>query len=146
MATPDQSRARRAGRGSRSIPTTIVEVMTAPPHTIDSEARLVHAHDLMRRHELRHLPVLHGARLVGVLSQRDLYLFESLGGARGRVDKVSAAMAAAVYSVAPDDRLVDVLRTMVEQKYGCAVVVDRGHVVGIFTAGDALRLLAEAIS
>jgi CBS domain-containing protein len=55
-------------------------------------------------------------------------------------------MATEVYAVAPGDLVADVASTMGERKYGCAIVVDRGHVVGIFTATDALALLARATS
>ena len=70
----------------------------------------------------------------------------AIAGPPGDVDSVSEAMATAIYSVSPGDRVADVARTMGEHKYGCAIVVDRGHVVGIFTATDALALLARAMS
>ena len=127
-------------------PTTLAEVMSDAPHTIGRDQKLTLAYDLMRRFGLRHLPVLAGGKLVGVLSQRDLYFVEaSAGGVSSHVEKVSEAMTSDVYSVAPGDLVADVARTMSERKYGCAVVVDRGSVVGIFTATDALRLLASVV-
>ena len=59
-------------------PISVAELMTAAPHTIGSHETLEAAHRVMRKHSLRHLPVLRGGRLVGVLSQRDLYFVESL--------------------------------------------------------------------
>jgi acetoin utilization protein AcuB len=126
--------------------TSIAEVMTTSPHTIRADEKLARAHDVMREHGLRHLPVLDGGMLVGVLSQRDLYFVEAVGGVDARVDSVAHAMASEIYTVAPGDCVRDVARSMGENKYGCAVVVDRGHVVGIFTATDALALLARAMS
>ena len=124
----------------------IAEVMTRAPHTIGRDQRLARAHDIMREHGLRHLPVLDGGKLVGVLSQRDLYFVEALAGVDQRLDPVAEAMASEVYVVAPGECVADVARTMGQHKYGCAVVVDQGHVVGIFTATDALALLAKAMS
>jgi acetoin utilization protein AcuB len=125
-------------------PTTIAEVMTDAPHTLRHDEKLAHAYDVMRRFGLRHLPVLEAGRLVGVLTQRDLFFVEgTAGGVDGSAERVAAAMARDVYTVAPGDLVTDVARTMSENKYGCAVVVDRGEVVGIFTATDALRLLAK---
>ena len=132
-------------RGSAS-PLVIAEAMTPSPHTIGRERTLAHAHEVMRAFGLRHLPVLDGGKLVGVLSQRDLYFVEAIAGVDCDVDAVSKALASEIYCVAPGDLVADVARTMGEHKYGCAVVVDRGHVVGIFTATDALALLARAIS
>jgi acetoin utilization protein AcuB len=140
-----RERLKLVDRGNDS-PVTLADVMTQSPHTVGSDQKLELAHAMMREHKLRHLPVLQGGKLVGVLSQRDIYFVESLGGFDESVDKVVEAMASEVYTVAPGDRLADVARTMAERKSGCAVVVDRGHVVGIFTATDALGLLAEAMS
>ena len=63
-----------------------------------------------------------------------------------QMDLVGEAMTSEVFTAAPGDPVADVVRAMGEQKYGCAVVVDRGHVVGIFTATDACVLLAEVLS
>jgi acetoin utilization protein AcuB len=87
--------------------------------------------------------VLRAGKLVGVLSQRDLYFVESVAGVEATVDTVADAMSADVYTVAPSERLADVVTAMAQHRYGCAVVVDRGHVVGIFTVTDALRVLAD---
>ena len=47
------------------------------------------------------------------------------------------------YCVSPDTSLTSVAGVMAEKKYGCAVVIDHGEVVGVFTAIDALRALSE---
>jgi len=126
--------------------TTIAEVMTAAPHTIGRDQKLTRAHDLMRQYGLRHLPVLEGGQLVGVLSQRDLYFDESIAGVDVQMDTVAEAMTSEVFTAAPGDLVANVARAMGEHKYGCAVVVDRGHVVGIFTTSDVCALLAKAFS
>lgn len=126
--------------------TTIGEVMTPSPLTIQRRETLAQAYDVMRENGLRHLPVLDGNTLVGVLSQRDSHFVEAFGGGRTPVEIVGQAMAPEVFSVAPRDRIADVARTMGDNRYGCAVVVDVGRVVGVFTATDALALLAWAAS
>jgi acetoin utilization protein AcuB len=136
---------RSAARGLRPR-ITIAEAMTPSPHTIGHDQKLSRAHEVMRTHKLRHLPVLDAGKLVGVLSQRDLYFVEAISGVEQSLESVGEAMTSEVYIVAPGDLVADVAREMSEHKYGCAVVVDRGHVVGIFTATDALALLAQAMS
>ncbi len=49
------------------------------------------------------------------------------------------------YTVSPDAPLRDVARTMAEQKFGSAVVVDGDEVTGVFTTTDALRALAAVL-
>ena len=55
------------------------------------------------------------------------------------------AMTSVVYSVAPDATLDEVAATMAEHKYGCAVVMQNQHVVGVFTTVDACQALAELL-
>lgn len=119
--------------------------MTPSPHSVGQEQPLAQAHKLMRDHRIRHLPVLHGGKLVGVLSDRDLHLIESLRDVDPNRVTVEEAMSDLVYTVAPKARLDVVAREMAEQKYGCAVIEDNGKVVGVFTTVDALRALAELL-
>ena len=125
--------------------TTIRKLMTASPHTIGAEQKLSRAHKLMRDENLRHLPVLRGGKLVGVLSQRDLYFLETIAGVDVEIDTVVDAMTPDVYTVGPEESLRSVAAVMAERKYGCAVIIERGRVLGIFTATDALRHLADAL-
>jgi acetoin utilization protein AcuB len=124
---------------------TVQRYMAVSPVVIASHSTLADAHQLMRERGVRHLPVVEGTRLVGVVSQRDLYLIESLRNVDASADTVAEAMNAEPYAVAPDAPLEEVAREMAEHKYGSAVVVHRGEVVGIFTTVDALRALAYVL-
>jgi acetoin utilization protein AcuB len=117
---------------------TIDMYMTTAPHTIEPARPLAEAHRLMRTHGIRHLPVVEGEALVGLVSRSDLHLFETLDGIDAEVIPVREAMMTPVYSVAPDRKVRDVAMHMAQHKYGSAVVVDVGKVVGIFTAVDGL--------
>ena len=57
---------------------TIDQFMTRAPHTIGYHQTLATAHRMMRELSIRHLPVLDGGKLVGILSQRDLHFIETL--------------------------------------------------------------------
>jgi len=103
------------------------------------------AHRMMREHHIRHLPVLHEARIVGIISDRDLNLIETLRDVDPKVVTVEDAMTPDPYVVGPDAALDEVVATMAEKKYGCAVVAQHDHVVGIFTTVDACRAFAELL-
>jgi acetoin utilization protein AcuB len=124
---------------------TMDDVMTPQPITIGRGQVLAVAHQMMRDNHCRHLPVLERGELVGVLSQRDLYFLETIAGVDLRKDKVDDALSPDAYSVAPEATLEEVAATMAENKYGCAVVMERGRVIGIFTATDALRVLGGTL-
>ncbi len=118
--------------------------MTPSPHSIGRDQPLSVAHERMRTLNVRHLPVLEHGKLAGVLSQRDALLVETLRDVDPATTPVEEAMSNDVYVVAPDTPLKDVAHAMVEHKYGCAVVMQGSHLVGIFTTIDALRALANA--
>lgn len=124
---------------------TISHRMTKTPHLIGSEQPLRVAHDLMHRHSIRHLPVLHGGKLIGLVSERDLHLVETLRDVDPDVVKVEEAMTQDVYAVDPKTPLKDVVHEMAERKLGSAVVVQGSTVVGVFTTVDALEFLAEML-
>ena len=120
----------------------IEALMTPQPVTIGRAESLATAHQLMREHGCRHLPVLEHGELVGVVTQRDLYLLETFAGVDLRADVIDEAMSNDAYAVPPDAPLEDVAASMAANRYGCAVVIECGRVIGIFTATDALRVLA----
>jgi acetoin utilization protein AcuB len=122
------------------------DFMTRAVYTIGTKSPLSEAHRLMNDHAIRHLPVLEGGRLVGVVSMRDLHLIETLKGVDPQEVTVEEAMSQDAYTVPPGTGLTEVARTMAQHKYGSAVVARDGHVEGIFTTIDALRALDVLLS
>jgi acetoin utilization protein AcuB len=129
---------------SKPIP-TIQKFMTTAPHSIGVDQPLSRGHAMMTEHHIRHLPVLNGGKLVGMLTDRDLQLVEALAGVDPTKVHVEEAMSSVVYSVKPDMPLDEVVGTMAEHKYGSAVVMQNEKVVGIFTTVDVCRALAELL-
>jgi acetoin utilization protein AcuB len=120
--------------------------MTPQPWTIRKDAKMSQAHERMRAHRIRHLPVLEGGKLVGVVSDRDLHLIETLPGCDPDEVTVDQAMSEDVYVVSSDAPVDAVVEKMADHKYGSAIVVNRrGVVEGIFTTVDALQVLADVL-
>lgn len=119
--------------------------MTTSPHSIGRDQPLSRAHAMMKRHEIRHLPVLEGGQLVGLLSDRDLSLIETLRDVDPEQVLVEDAMSTSVYAVSPEAPLDEVVATMAERKYGCAVVMQNGKTVGVFTTVDVCRSFGELL-
>jgi acetoin utilization protein AcuB len=124
---------------------TIERFMTPSPHTIGQEQPLSVAHRIMREYGIRHLPVLAGGKLIGLLSQRDLHFIETLRDVDPERVKVNEAMSQDVYAIGPRSPLREVAKEMAEHKYGAAVIVESGRVVGVFTTIDALRALSDLV-
>lgn len=128
---------------SKAIP-TIQKYMTTTPISVDRTETVAGAHRRMRERNIRHLPVLDGDRLVGVVSQGDLHLIETLKDVDATKVTVADAMSNP-YTVSPDAALDEVVAEMAEQKYGSALVTQNGKVVGVFTTVDAMRAFAELL-
>ena len=130
---------------TKTIP-TIQKFMSTTPHSIGRDQHLSDAHKMMKEYKIRHLPVLEGGALVGMLTERDCALIESFDGGTASKLRVDDAMSTEVYSVSPDAKLDEVVREMASKRYGSAVVVQNAHVVGIFTTVDVCRSLAELLA
>lgn len=121
--------------------------MTTCPHTIDADLPLHRARARLDQLECRHLPVVRDGRLVGILSDRDVTVAETMrakGGMFGDV-LVEDAMTPHPFTCGADAHLHAVAKEMAERKYGCAIVLDAAHptrVVGVFTTTDALLALS----
>ena len=124
---------------------TVQRYMTVNPAVISSRRTLSEAHQTMRELGVRHLPVVDAGRLVGLVSQRDLYLLETLRGVDATSETVEEAMTPEPYTVPPDASIEEAAREMAQHRYGSAVVVDGGAVVGIFTSVDGLRALSSVL-
>lgn len=123
--------------------TTIRHYMTPSPHTIGVDQSLAVAAETMRAHKIRHLPVLKGGTVVGILSERDVQLVSGLPAVDPTTVTVEDAMSESVYSVSPDTPLEEVAAEMAAHKYGAALVTEGGHVRGVFTTIDALLALSD---
>ena len=119
--------------------------MSVAPYSIGVDQPLSRAHAMLREHRIRHLPVLEGGRLVGLLTERDLHLIETLPDVDPKKVGVNEAMSASIYAVGPDTRLDDVVAEMAAHKYGCVVVIEHEKVIGIFTTVDACRVLGDLL-
>ena len=124
--------------------TTIRQYMTPAPHTIGAEQTLAVASEVMHKHKLRHLPVLRGGRVAGILRERDIALVSGLPSVDPAHVFVEDAMSEQVYSVGAETPLDEVAATMAAHRYGAALIVgERDHVIGVFTTVDALHALAD---
>jgi acetoin utilization protein AcuB len=129
---------------ARRIP--IQKYMTQAKFFASPEESVLLAYERMLEHDVRHLPVVRGTALVGVLFKSDLKMVQALDPAVVRPIKVEAVMVTEYYTVAPDEALDVAAREMSKRKWGSALVTDQGKVVGVFTTTDALRALSDALT
>lgn len=122
---------------------SIKTVMTPFPYSVDPDAAIAKALDIMREHAIHHLPVTsQEGDLTGMISSRDIQLIQN------RPDGVDALlvkdiMTEETYTVDLSERLDSVLHRMAEHHLRSVVVTRKGKLVGIFTQIDACGQFAE---
>jgi CBS domain-containing protein len=129
------------------------DIMTQPVAVIDSSTRVREAMELMRRHHIRHLPVVNNGLLEGFLSQNDLR--ETLGF---QTDEwlVKERLDWAVFRVMNEDGprlnpqrpIRDAIDLFLATKAGAIPVVEEGsgQLVGILSNLDVLRAARDLFS
>jgi CBS domain-containing protein len=119
--------------------------------TISVSERLSTVEDIMTLGHVRHMPVVQGGKLVGVVSERDLLraslsgLSEHRGAERRaflHVVEIARVMSAPPIVIGPDATIDEAALVMAEKKIGCLPVVDNSHLLGMVTETDVLRSLA----
>ena len=128
------------------------ELMSEAVATLGEDDVLGCVDAVMSMDRIRHLPVLSAGKVVGVVSQRDLFR-SALGTALAlgirRPDELMSTvtvrdvMSTPAVTVAPDAYVQDAARTMAERKIGCLPVVEDGRLVGIVTETDIFRYAAS---
>ena len=115
--------------------------MTPLPYTLAPTDSVEQAAVMLREKGVRHLPVVADGTVVGILSERDLFVASRFANTHGMA--VEVIMEADPYVVRRSTPLREVARTMEAKRYGAAIVVEDGRLVGVFTAVDGLRALSN---
>jgi acetoin utilization protein AcuB len=132
------------------------DVMTPNPLTVPPQTSAAEVWDLMRERAVRHLPVVDGGTLVGMLSDRDLARFDlgrvlTIEGAEALRRELSTpairVMSPDVIAVAPDAELGEVIDLLVENRIGAVAVVrpETDELVGIVSYIDVLQAMRDLL-
>lgn len=123
--------------------TKVREVMELDVPSVREDAALSVALELMRWRGVRHLPVVRGDHVVGVLSDRDVARMVGSGAGPELTGSVGDVMSRGVVTISPDADVKQAARELVEDPIGCLAVVDHDHLMGIVTPIDLMRALAQ---
>lgn len=136
-------------------PRLVRDLMTRQLFTIEPDTPLKRLEQHMETYRFRHLPVVEGDKLVGLITHGDLlhasssFLSERAKERDELIHKVPASriMQRELITVNPDDTLDDVARLMWEARVRCVLVVEGdSRLVGILTESDFLRLAHHFLS
>lgn len=116
--------------------------------TVTPTMSLAQVQRLMHDNGIRHIPVVSGRRMVGIVTDRDIRDASpspattlSKGEIHYQMDTtpVRTCMSRNVVTVHPDDDMVQAARILLEHKYGCVPVMEEERLVGLITETDCLQ-------
>jgi CBS domain-containing protein len=132
--------------------TDVVSMMQTQVMTATPAMSLAEVQRLMRDNHIRHVPVVSGKRLVGMITDRDLREASPSPATtltRGEIayqmetTLIKTCMTKDVVWVCPGMNMIDATRLLVHRTIGCLPVVDHGALVGVVTDMDCVRAFLE---
>ena len=130
----------------------IGDIMTENPLTVDSETSIFDAKRIMKKNNIRRLPVVDKGRLAGMVTERMIleaspspatslsihelhYLISKM--------KVKEIMVKNPITISPDTTFEEALLLGQEKRIGAFPVMDKGKLVGITTESDLVRFITS---
>jgi acetoin utilization protein AcuB len=132
----------------------IHDIMRRDPAALSPAATLAEMLALLQRRGIRHIPIVEGQKLVGIVSDRDIksallsVTDTASGPARDRLlheIRAATVMAPKVVTIAPVSPVEEAARLMLENRISALPVTDQQRLVGIVTETDVLRMLVRAM-
>lgn len=131
----------------------VSHIMTRDLFTLNHTNSLADAEKLFHEHKVRHLPVVTGSKLVGMLSLTDLQrisFVDNFGDGEDIVDtsvysllSLEQVMASNPIFVSSTKTIKDVAEILSKQEFHALPVVDDGELVGIVTTTDLIKFLID---
>jgi acetoin utilization protein AcuB len=128
------------------------DLMSAKPITVDPETPMLDARQRMAEARIRHLIVVEGSRVAGIVTDRDIRLNLPSPATSLSVWEMNAllakltvgeVMSRAVIVIDSDRPAAEAARIMIDHKIGALPVMDGGRLTGIVTESDFVRAVAE---
>jgi len=130
----------------------ISNIMTGKVYTVQENAPLQEVVNLFRKHKIRHIPVVNGSKVVGIISRTDINrltfgaLFENQEGADEAVLEILSVpqvMTAKPKMVNSNDLIRDVAEIFANEEFHALPVVDDEELKGIVTTTDVIKYMLE---
>jgi acetoin utilization protein AcuB len=130
------------------------DYMTTELVTVQETDTLLDATMFFVRSTFRHLPVVRGRQLVGVITERDVkqYAPSVLSGISAEdynsimeTTTISRVMTRSPITVRPEQSVLEAAKLLYAKRLGCLPVIQDNELVGIITTTDMLKVLAQIL-
>jgi CBS domain-containing protein len=121
-------------------------------YTVNESDKLQDAVTMIRKYKIRHIPVMSGTSVSGIISRTDLNrltfgaLFDNQEGADDAVLdllNIPQVMTSKPKTVSSNDSIRDVAEIIAKEEYHALPVVDNGELKGIVTTTDVITYMLE---
>lgn len=122
--------------------------------TVAKDERMTVAKKVMKEKNIRHLPVVDGKRLIGLVTNMDIRKAEASPATSLEIrelhyllDKLTVGeiMTRNVITISPDISIEEATTLLHDNKIGCLPVVEDGNLVGMLTENDVMEVLIEVM-
>nr|WP_298997916.1 CBS domain-containing protein [uncultured Allomuricauda sp.] len=131
----------------------VSQIMTTDVVTLTTKDNLVKAEETFKTNRIRHIPIVNGDTILGILSYTDLMRIsfaDAIDEYEQNVDtmvynmfSIEQVMVKDVVSVASNATIKEVAQFLTQKEFHALPVVDEGKLVGIVTTTDLIRYLLE---
>ena len=131
----------------------VTTIMTKKVVTLKKKDSLETAEKLFKKHHIRHIPVVSGTTIIGILSYTDLLRISFADSAFDDDDFVDSVvynmftieqvMVKKIVSVKPSDSIKEVAEILAKSEFHALPVVDNNNLVGIVTTTDLINYLLK---
>lgn len=128
--------------------------MKFPVITVNADAPITKAHEIMSREKVSQLPVLKNNKLVGVIGEEDILKAYPSSATTlavweitSLIEKIAVkdVMSKNVFTVADDTPIEEAARILADNKISSLPVMRDGELVGIITETDLFRIMLEML-
>jgi acetoin utilization protein AcuB len=122
--------------------------------TVTKDEKMTVAKKVMKEKNIRHLPVVDGKKLIGLVTNMDIRKAEASPATSLEIrelhyllDKLTVGeiMTRNVITISPDISIEEATTLLHDNKIGCLPVVEDGNLVGIITENDVMEILIEVM-
>lgn len=122
--------------------------------TINKSERMTVAKKILEEKNIRHLPVVEGKKLIGLVTNMDIRKAEASPATSLEIrelhyllDKLTVGeiMTRNVITISPDVSVEEATTILHDNKIGCLPVVEDGNLVGIITENDVMEILINVM-
>lgn len=130
----------------------VSQIMSKELVTLSPDQSLYEAERLFKKHCIRHIPVVEGDKLIGIVSYSDLLRISFADMTDGDEEVTSVVydmytipqiMAKTPLTVTADTSIKEVAEILAAQSFHSIPVVDNGKLVGLVTTTDLIKYLLE---